>query len=314
MFKHHIQLHELGFTLPQGLTAADLPQLFADFFGLQGIDPDTIQQPKGRNGYYELYTLKGEHGADLISVCLQGAGSLKGTSHILIHGDALEIGNIDPVAVAGEIISRRGWGTSAHLALDDHDSLLPWQEIKDCCSYSEYSDRLITRLCKPSKDRKTGQRKDNPPTLLIEEGETLYLGKRKSDTSICFYNRRGPIRVELRMTDRGQVTELLQRVATGSDIGPIAAGLLRHNLVFVEAGRPRKDRRPVCQWWIDFLGNAEKLTLSRQRDINHRSLWYAPTDPVTRREKILRQQLEGKHGDAMRLMIRDLAAEYSIEF
>jgi hypothetical protein len=314
MPNYHLQLHELGFTLPQALSADDLPQLFADFFNLPGIDPETIRQPKGRNGYYELYTLKGEHGADLISICIRGAGNLQGTSHLLIHGDALETGKLDVVAIASDIVMKSGWGTSAHLALDDHDNLLPWQEIKDCCTYGAYSDRLITRLCKPSKDRKSGEMKDNPPTLLIEEGETLYLGKRKSDTSICLYNRRGPIRVELRLSDRGQVTDLLQRIAAGDDIGPIAAGLLRHNLVFVGAGHRRKDRRPVCQWWIDFLGNAEKQTLSRHRGDNHRSAWYAPADPVSRLQKRLSKEMQGKYGEAIKALILDTAAELTIKF
>jgi len=314
MSNYHIQLHELGFTLPQALSADDLPQLFADFFNLPGIDPDTIRQPKGRNGYFELYTLKGEHGADLISVCIRGAGNLQGTSHVLLHGEALETGKLDVVAIASDIIMKSGWGTSAHLALDDHNNLLPWQEIKDCCAYAAYSDRLITRLCKPSKDRKSGEMKDNPPTLLIEEGETIYLGKRKSDTSICIYNRRGPIRVELRLSDRGQVTGLLQRIAAGDDIGPIAAGLLHHNLAFVQAGRRRKDRRPICQWWVDFLGNAEKQTLSRHREVNHRSPWYAPADPVTRLEKKLRGELVGKYSLETKGMLENLVAEFSIEY
>jgi hypothetical protein len=156
--------------------------------------------------------------------------------------------------------------------------------------------------------------KENPPTLLIEEGETLYLGKRNSDTSVCMYTRRGPIRVELRLTNRGQVTDLLRRIAADDDVGPLAAGLLRRNLVFVKAGRRRKDHRKLCQWWLDFLGNAEEQTLDRHRDVKHRSIWYAPIDPVKREEKQLRQKFEGKHGEGMKELIRNLSAELSMVY
>jgi hypothetical protein len=227
---------------------------------------------------------------------------------VLIHGEALEAGNLDIEAIASGVIALNGWGTSGHLALDDDPDILPWEEIKACCAYDAYRDRLITRLCKPNKQS------DNEPYLLTGKGESLYLGAKKSDTQIIFYNQRGHIRCELRLSNRAQVTDLITRIAAGENIGPIASGLLRHYLVFVEPGYRRKDRRQVCQFWLDFLGNAEKVTLSRRRPAKHRSPWYTPVDPVQRRNKQIRKDMEGKHADKVRQMLQELAAEYAITF
>jgi len=305
---NNISMHELAFSLPVNTTTAAIPQLFADLFGLQAIDPEEIKQPKGRNGYLDVYSLKGAEGAELIAVCCRGTGNLRNSTHVLIHGEALEAGGLDIQAIAAEVIARNGWGTSGHLALDDIADRLPWEEIKACCAFDAYRDRLITRLCRPNKQS------DNEPYLLTGKGESLYLGSKRSDTRILFYTQRGHIRCELRLSNRGQVTDLITRIATGDNIGPIASGLLRHNLVFVEAGFRRKDRRTACQWWLDFLDNVEALTLPRKRDAQHRSPWYVPPDPVKRREKQLRQALEGKHGERMQQMLIALAAECSINY
>ena len=314
MHNCHIQFHELGFTLPIGHSAATIPQFFADFFQLPGIEPGEIRQPKGRNGYLEHYALKSEHGGELVSISCQGNGNLKNTTHIMIHGSALDTGSIDVPDIAKKVIALGGWGTSAHLAFDDFDGVLMWEEIKTCCAYSNYQNRLITRLCKPSKDKKNGGMKENPPVLLTEQGQTLYLGQKGSDTVVVFYNRRGPIRCELRLSNRAQVTDLLLRIASGDEVGPVATGILRHYLTFVENGFRRKDRRPQCHWWLDFLGNSEKLSLSRKRSVKQRSPWYTPPNPVHRMEARLRKEISGNRGVETLAMLHRVTAESGITF
>jgi hypothetical protein len=304
---HYFNLHHLGFSLPLALTAADLPQLCVELFGIEGINPDTVRQSESRHGYAEWYSLRGEHGAELVSILLQGMkGNRQGTSHIDIHGAALEQDGLDVRHICQEIINRRGWGTSIHLAADDHNNLLPWEEIKECCLYDQYKNRITTHLCKPSKDRKTGKMQDNPPVFLREQGETLYLGKADSDTSICMYTRRGPVRVEIRLRNRAVTTDVIRRIAAGEELGEFTAGIIRYNLAFHVPGSRRKDRRPVCQWWTDFLGNTEALRLPRVRDNRHISPWYVPCNLADVVEKGIRRHL---HIESVRDKILEIAAE-----
>jgi hypothetical protein len=312
-----ISIHELAFTLPTGTTAEELPQLLRNLFSLEDIDPDSIKLPKGRQGYLEAYALKSPHGAELLSVYSRGTGAQRGTTHIVVHGAAWESGDINPATLAVKIITFRGyghsagygWGVSAHIALDDHGGLLPWSEIKEACAFDQYQNRITTRLCKPSRDKQTGEMKQNPPVLMIEQGETVNLGKRTSATSLCMYTRRGPVRVELRIKDPGIVTDLLKRLATGEPLHPIATGLVRHNLSFVEPGDGRKDRRPVCPWWLAFLQDALPTRLGRVRSEENRSPFYAPPDPYELIEKDYRRHLNGKNREAAEFIIRKLAAE-----
>jgi hypothetical protein len=311
-----ITLHELGFTLPQATSHAGITPLVLAVFGIADIDPDTLIQPKGRNGYRRLYILKSDKGGELVSILTGGVGEfLKDLTTVIIHGAALETGDLDPVAITQYVLSKNGWGTSAHLAADSYDLLTNWEEIKHCCKYENYRTRIKTRLCKPSKDKKTGEMRANPPVLLTSNSETIYLGKQKSSTCVCLYNERGFVRVEIRIRDRGQVTDLFQKLAAGENIGPIASGIIRHNLTFIEAAGGRKDQREDCQWWLDFLDNADSLTLSKERPSKHRSPWYVPLNAVQRRERTIRKELEGKNGEQIKAMLLRFADELQlIEF
>lgn len=311
----YCHIHHLAVTLPQALTEADLPQLLQDLFGISDVDPAAIKDRTGRHGYRSRYTLKGEHGGELVSILLDGVGrNLTGTSHIVIHGVALELGRLDVPAICQQILERNGWAAEIHLAADDHAGLLPWEEIKDASRFDRYRDRITTRLCKPSKDLKTGELKENPPVLMVEEGESLYFGKASSETSLCLYTRRGPIRAEVRLRNRATATDVVSRIAAGDDLGPITAGLLRHNLVFHDPGYMRKDRRPVCQWWNDFLEGAEVLTLPKARQIRNRSPWYVRPDPLARlREEIIRQ-LDGPDSEKAGQMLAEIMETWGATF
>jgi len=311
-----ITFHEIAFTLPIDGNTTTIPEIFRDFFGIDGIDLATIKQPLGRNGYSRQYVLKGGHGGELVTILAQGKGrNLEHTTNITIHGAALESGSFDVQDIAIKLLDRGGWGARAHLALDDHGGVLPWEEIKTCCEFGNYRDRLITRLCRPSKDRQTGQQKENEPYLLKGEGETVYLGRRSSDTSLVLYNRRGPLRCELRLAGRGQVTDLLTRIAAGEPLGPLATGILKHNLVFVEPGpQSRKDRRPVCSWWLTFCDNAEALALTRKRQPKQRSPWYVPISSVERTERSIRKKLEGPRRIEYQAMFTKITYDYMLGF
>lgn len=294
----HCQLHQLGFSLPQGLTSADLPQVVEDLFGIPGLDPAAVKQPSGRHGYGECYSLRTDTGAEIISIlCHPRSCRSPNTTHFSVHGLALEAGNIDVRHLCQEIMARHGWGSDAHLAADDTDNVLPWSEIVECSAADTWADRITTTTCRPRKNPKTGILEDCPPTYLRSTGETVYYGASDSDLSVCAYTRRGPIRVETRIRNRAAATDIIRRIAAGEDMGSITAGILRRNLKFHEAGTRRKDRRPVCAWWDKFLGAVEPIKLPRHRDDQHRSPWFVPPTRADKAKKYITGLIRGDDTD-----------------
>ncbi|GFO57588.1 hypothetical protein GMSM_45950 [Geomonas sp. Red276] len=288
------QIHHLSFTLPVAMTAADLPQLAKELFHIEGLDPAAVKLPRGRNGYRESYTLTGEHGAELISIQLSGvAGNLAGTSHLDVHGDALEAGGFDVLHLCREIVARRGWVTRVDLAADDTGGVLPWAEIVECSRSDQYENRITTTTCRPRKNRKTGTMEPNPPTYMRETGESLYFGELDSDLSICAYTRRGPVRVEARIRNRAAATDVVRRIAEGEAIHDLTLGVLRRNLTFHVAGWKRKDRRPAAPWWSSFLDSAPAVKLLRQRPDSNRSPWFVPPTRTDRALKAIKRHLAG---------------------
>lgn len=305
-------LHQIGFTLPAGLSAADLPQLVAELFSIYGLDPAAVKQPAGRHGYAESYSLRTEHGAEIISIlCRPRSRHSPDTTHIAVHGAALESGNIDVPHLCREIMARHGWGTDVHLAADDTDGILPWADIMACSAADTWTDRVTTTTCRPRKNPKTGEMEDCPPTYLRSTGETIYYGQSDSDLSVCMYTRRGPVRVETRIRNRAAATEIIRRISGGEDIGTITAGILRRNLKFHVAGTRRKDRRPVCPWWARFIGDAEQITLPRTRDPQHRSPWYVPPTTADKVSKYVTRFLAGESRADVLDCLRAIVAEES---
>jgi len=118
-------------------------------------------------------------------------------------------------------------------------------------------------------------------SLLLEDGtslgETLYFGRESSDIQIRFYEKdfermdagkqlEADIvawnRAEIQCRrDRAQALALY--LVNNEDIGRVLAGALRNYIVFcVKQRDTNKARWPVCKWWEDFLGDAEKLKLT----------------------------------------------------
>lgn len=290
----HFQLHHLALTLPATTTETTLPRLMQELFGIDGIDPADIRLPRGRHGYREAYRLTGEHGAELINILLDGvAGNLKGTTHIVVHGAALEMGVIDVDQLCREIIGRRGWITRVDLAADDRAGLLPWPEIVEASGPDQWENRITTTTCRHRLNRKTGEREPNPPVYLRSDGETVYFGKASSDLSVCLYTRRGPVRVEIRIQNRAAATEIVRRIAAGEGVGTLTARVLRRNLIFHVPGFRRKDRRKVSPWWQAFLGSAEAIKLPRQRGDTHRNPWHIPLTRAGKACKAVQRHLAG---------------------
>ena len=87
------------------------------------------------------------------------------------------------------------------------------------------------------------------------------------------------LRVELRISNRVEATEIIRRLADCDPIGPLAAGLLAKNLRFLAPGSGKnKSRRPLAPWWSEFLNHAEAIRLPKTRPPGYRSPWRLPSD------------------------------------
>lgn len=119
------------------------------------------------------------------------------------------------------------------------------------------------------------QRSVNPQTGRIKgierlsnhEGDTVYLGSRKSERFVRFYDRRGPTRVEMELKE-GRAVELWRRMMALQDEeawGMEALAELRHFLDFREIILgPRSGKlvgpaeRPLLGWWAEFVQGASR--------------------------------------------------------
>ncbi|MEA5114228.1 MAG: replication initiation factor domain-containing protein [Geobacteraceae bacterium] len=298
-----LSIHQFEFTLPKYTKLYEIPALFEQFFAVPVPDPELMKQPRGRHSYPDLYILKSEHGAELIAAATRSRYSKPAwsdnTTNITVHGYTFEQNVIDMRGLAKKVLEANGWGTGIDLAFDDLNDELDWHTIKTAFGWSYdrkkacyvqnldvFRDRTITKLCRPTKNKKTGKMDPGKPRLLSEEGETIELGSKKSDTNIIIYTRRGHIRVELQLRNRDQATDLITRLAAGEDISMRAAELLRAHLNFVEPGKKRKGGRADCQWWLDFLNNAAPADIWTKPRTN-KSPWYAPVDEVKKTENAL---------------------------
>lgn len=300
------QLHHLSITIPRPITAQDLPALAADLFGVRDLDPVAVRQPKGRHGYRECYSLQDQEG-ELVAILLDGCGTLINTAHITIHGRAWERGRIDPVHVCRWAMDNRAWSTGVHLAMDDTGHILPWPQIQEISTSPKWDKDICTTLCRPRKDKATGETVGAPVMLTSQTGTTLYYGVRESDTSVCAYDRRGTLRIEYRTRTRGGATEIVRRIAEGDDLGTLTAGVLARVLRFKAQGPGRKDHRPLAPWWEEFLGSAEPIQLPRHRPTTHRSPWYVPPTRADKARKAVQRCLVGDATDSQVIgALRDL--------
>jgi phage replication initiation protein len=101
------------------------------------------------------------------------------------------------------------------------------------------------------------------------KGETIYFGSSMSRIKIRFYDKAKEQRVDY-LWNRAEIECHNERadivaelILSDRPLGEIVAGVLRNYLNFVEPNEDsNKARWPVSKWWLDFLGNVEKLRLT----------------------------------------------------
>jgi phage replication initiation protein len=143
------------------------------------------------------------------------------------------------------------------VAIDDRAGLLDMQQIEGAAWRGRCKGRQVLR----DTDRDG-----------VELGHTIYFGSRESDTFCRLYDKRLEqrakgatddshwVRAELEL--KSERAHALAQVLAAGDLMATVAGVLRSHLVFVEpTADTHRERWPVCEWWLRFLAEAEKVKL-----------------------------------------------------
>lgn len=144
------------------------------------------------------------------------------------------------------------------VAIDDRTGLLDMQQVEASAWRGRCKGRQVLR----DTDRDG-----------VELGHTIYFGSRESDTFCRLYDKRLEqqakgatdnshwIRAELEL--KSERAHALAEVLAAGELMPTVAGVLRSHLVFVEpTADTHRERWPVCDWWLRFLAEAEKVKLA----------------------------------------------------
>jgi DNA relaxase NicK len=100
-------------------------------------------------------------------------------------------------------------------------------------------------------------------TIMGKGGETVTLGSRESTAQIAVYDRRGPVRLEMRL--RGERAELVFDVLMSSPVEWASSflGVLRGLVDFVDRSHTsRADRAPLLPLWESFIEGAERCVVA----------------------------------------------------
>lgn len=305
-------LHQITFTIPFGGTANDINNVVADIVGYR-YDYIGNKEFVSRYNYNDRYTLKSSENDTLITVYANGFSSNQYTLCVEINGIAFEESACNPLILdvprlAQKIIEHKGSCSNLHLALDDLDNVLPYDDILIMCNEENYQDRLRTPLC-----RKYGPRWGGG----IGPTQSIYIGSRKSN-HICIYRKHKQmgtkfpwVRVEVRLRKRQDTAKVLDRIAAGEYVGKIAADYVKTYLSFVAPGVRSVRYRRVMPWWDCFLAEGEKLKLSAYRQQPK------PKQPAPINKQKLQRELDRfkqRFPDDYSAFIKEIAENDSISF
>lgn len=124
------------------------------------------------------------------------------------------------------------------------------------------------------------------------DGHTIYYGSVKSDIQARVYQKDKERanagkeleehlttwnRLELQLSD-DRATDTARAIISGRSSGDIVFGLLRNYLNFVQPnGDSNRGRWPICEWWLEYLQDAERLSLCKRapdKTIEQKQEWF----------------------------------------
>jgi len=284
---NHVDFHKFCFTVKQRLSPKQLTVFTEKYFGYP-IDSFTVIY-KYRNAYKHHYSLQ-----RMVNIYCDGAGDNSGTTYFEINGLGCNTLNIDFKELIRDCFQHNHKITNIHLYLDDTDNILPMERL-----FTEFKKDYRNRIISTFK---------SVPTLIDSSSRTLNFGSRKSKTQVTIYEK-GVYekadfdwnRVEIKLMDHEVIATHLRDYVNGTELGIIAAGLLKRVLDFKVDGKQLKNRRQSEQFWTDFLGDVEKRKFGRR---------YLPKPVKTNIFNKIRSQLtevlRGIDSDALLLLVNDI--------
>lgn len=242
-----------------------------DVFELIGIpESEFVEMPRGLHGYTKQLAcgdirILSEGKADMgIHIQFSGQGCRQWETYW---------------GKSWEQLLERLWNAGANftrldLAVDD----IRYNNDKPFFKVADLIKRTENKLCR-SKWRFA----DREGRIKIADGEslghTIVFGSRISDLQLVIYEKNKERvnngmelhdkltawnRAELRLSD-ARALAAVENILGGVPAGKIIFGILSNYINFIDNnGDKNKARWPVSQFWLDFLGDAEKLRLTSQ--------------------------------------------------
>lgn len=242
-----------------------------------GMDTNLFSlQRGGLNGYQQMYVYenikvsfdayKVEQFGDMgVYVCMSGSGC-RTFENYSSYADGAEhsaafLRLFEVLAAHRELVNI----TRIDLACDDRTELLDMQVIAEAKD-PDYHGTMVR-----SKLRLGGINKSWDG--LQSTGVTVYIGSRKSDFFVRFYDKAREQEVKKRMEygalghwvrcelvfKKSYAKALFDLLCNTEHLGAMMASVLNDKLSFVENDDTNISRCTVCKWWSDFVSSIERV-------------------------------------------------------
>jgi len=223
---------------------------------------DFVQMPSGAMGYRSrlkcgnISILSNGSPGMGCHVVMTGQGCRQYES---LHGD-------DWKNLFKRVFDQLGHFARIDVAIDDYDGMLSLSEIRTKIDARHVKSRFKTAHGITEYDL-SGEANSN-------KGETIYLGSPQSRIKIRFYDKAKEQKVDYLWT-RAEIECHNERalivaafITNDMPLGDLVAGVLRNYINFLEPDETdtNKSRWPVSQWWTDFLGGVDKLSLTIKKE------------------------------------------------
>lgn len=250
----------VAFTVPNEVTEQKL-------FSLLGLsEEDFTEMPNGLYGYRRQKRF-----GHIIYLC---DGQYSMGKHIEMSGQGVrEFETIlmgDWAGFFNKALSLGAQFTRIDLAIDDKqeegiEGFFKVNDIIDGVKAGECVSRFKTGSLHQDHDLATGQPISN----------TYYLGSAKSRIRFRIYDKAQEqkleenihwVRTEIQARNE-RAHEIAILLSTDYPVGELASGVISNYVSFREQNYRDSNRRrwPVVQWWADFIGNVEKIKLTKEQ-------------------------------------------------
>jgi len=223
---------------------------------------DFVQMPSGAMGYRSRLQCGN------ISILSNGSPGMG--CHIVMTGQGCRqyecLHGDDWKNMFKRVFAREGHFARIDVALDDYDGMLSLPLIRE-----KIDNRQVISRFKIAREITEYNLSGEPNS---NKGETIYLGSPQSRIKIRFYDKAKQQKVDYLWTraeiechnDRALIVAGF--ITNDVPLGNLVAGVLRNYVNFLEPDvtDTNKSRWPVAQWWADYLGDVEKLSLTIKKE------------------------------------------------